>query len=463
MKRRLVVIGDSLLDTDLDGTANRLVPDSPAPVLDGLGESVRPGGAALAAVMARSDGENVALVTGIAEDEAGERLRGLILDAGIELIDLGLAGPTPEKIRVRAAGKVICRLDRGCEAYGALGPVVDRVAAVLQQADSMLVADYGRGMTSHHQLRQQLREHAPYKPIVWDPHPRGSAPVADTRLATPNHSEAAGFTPDIAGQSLSAWTARARELKATWRAANIAVTMSGRGALLVSGDSPPVVVPAEPAQGDACGAGDRFSTAAAIALMHGRLPSEAVAYSVELASHYVSAGGVSTVAGLGATAAARQDLKALPGAQQVVDAVRSKGGTVVATGGCFDLLHTGHVQTLKAARALGDCLIVALNSDRSVAKLKGPDRPLTPQAERAALLEALTCVDAVVTFDDSTPEQVLQSFKPDVFVKGGDYAFTEIPEERVLQGWGGQVVTLPYLKGRSTSALIDKIAAGAQD
>lgn len=461
MKRTLVVVGDSLLDTDLDGTSDRLVPDSPAPVLDNLQESVRPGGAALAATMARSDGENVVLITAIADDEAGARLRSLIRDIGIELIDLGMDGSTPEKIRVRSDGQVVCRLDRGCAVHGVPGQLTDQARAMLREAGSILVADYGRGIVAQPQLLEMLAEQAPNKPVVWDPHPRGQTPVAQTRLATPNDSEAAGFTPDITGSSLSAWTSRARALKASWRAANIVVTMSGRGALLVSGDSPPMVLPAEPAQGDACGAGDRFSTAAAISLMHGRLPSESVAYAVEMASRYVAAGGVATLTGLGTSSPPPEDVRTMNGARQLVAAVRSRDGSVVATGGCFDLLHTGHVQTLQAARALGDCLIVLLNSDRSVSELKGPERPLTPQSERAAVLAALTCVDAVVTFDDHTPEQVLGELRPDVFVKGGDYAFTEIPEEQVLASWGGQVVTLPYVKGRSTSALIDKLSAHA--
>jgi rfaE bifunctional protein nucleotidyltransferase chain/domain len=125
---------------------------------------------------------------------------------------------------------------------------------------------------------------------------------------------------------------------------------------------------------------------------------------------------------------------------------------VVATGGCFDLLHAGHLATLEAARRLGDCLIVCLNSDRSVAQLKGPDRPLTPQADRARLLAALDCVDAVVVFDEPTPHAVLSQLRPDVWVKGGDYGGeTDLPEADLVRGWGGQAVIVPYLAGRSTT------------
>jgi rfaE bifunctional protein nucleotidyltransferase chain/domain len=138
----------------------------------------------------------------------------------------------------------------------------------------------------------------------------------------------------------------------------------------------------------------------------------------------------------------------------VLAAVSRQGGTVVATGGCFDLLHAGHVATLRAARGLGDCLVVCLNSDESVRRLKGPSRPLVPAADRARVLEALECVDAVVVFDEDTPAEVLRRIRPDVWAKGGDYAGSELPEATVLTEWGGQAVVLPYLPGRSTSELV---------
>jgi rfaE bifunctional protein nucleotidyltransferase chain/domain len=132
--------------------------------------------------------------------------------------------------------------------------------------------------------------------------------------------------------------------------------------------------------------------------------------------------------------------------------MRASGGTIVATGGCFDLLHVGHLATLQAARKLGDCLIVCLNSDDSVRALKGPDRPLNPQADRSRLIAALDCVDAVVVFDEPTPEAVLTWIRPDVWVKGGDY--TEPPEAELVRHWGGQAVIVPYVDGRSTTRTI---------
>jgi D-beta-D-heptose 7-phosphate kinase / D-beta-D-heptose 1-phosphate adenosyltransferase len=149
--------------------------------------------------------------------------------------------------------------------------------------------------------------------------------------------------------------------------------------------------------------------------------------------------------------------------------VRAAGGTVVATGGCFDLLHAGHVATLEAARRLGDCLVVCLNSDASVRRLKGEGRPLVPERDRVRVLEALGAVDAVIVFGEDTPLAVLDALRPDVWVKGGDYATSALPETELLAGWGGQVVVVPYLAGRSTTRLVETArvtemtTAGRQD
>ena len=528
----LVVVGDALLDRDLDGQAERLAPDAPVPVVDDPAERRRPGGAALAATLAATlDGRAVVLVTALAGDEAGGALGGLLEAAGVEVVDLGLAGPTPEKIRVRAQGHSLLRLDRASRP-GRVGPLDRAGRRALAGAGAVLVADYGRGVAAEPGLRAALADLPSRRPLVWDPHPRGPAPVPGARLATPNRAEAAGFVPEVPGDGLAAVTARARRLAERWMAAGVAVTLGPGGALLAEGAGAPLVVPAPAATtGDPCGAGDRFSATAAGLLGDGALPSEAVAGAVAAATAFVTAGGAATVRLSPTTpATARQAFGTLapgtpvsstpvsgtPGTPEphpplpgppvgersprarggapvvhspladppladppptdppltdpplaggspmeralgLVGAVRAMGGTVVATGGCFDLLHAGHVATLRAARALGDCLVVCLNSDDSVRQLKGPERPLVPEADRIAVLEALGCVDVVVPFDEWTPEGVLRRLRPDVFAKGGDYALRDLPEAALLGTWGGQAVVLPYLEGRSTTRLMKEV------
>ncbi|HEX8347322.1 MAG TPA: PfkB family carbohydrate kinase [Actinoplanes sp.] len=474
---------------------------------------------------------------------------------------------------------------------------------VLRTASTILVSDYGRGVARHPEVRAALT--ATSAAVVWDPHPNGPAPVPGVRLVTPNEAEARTLTGDAAaGSRLSTATRTGQELCRRWRAGAVVVTMGADGAVLCQSGPTPLVVPVPvAADGDTCGAGDRFAAAAAVALAGGALVSEAVEEAVAQAAAYVAAGGVATALaaltgpriaapdhhrpvpadhphtteahpgeghdgarvtapaqhrpgtgrgrrngggrrdssatangnghpvngtgqqGTGQQAGAHQPNghqpnghqgngrsanghgnghqgcdapvdgpapalrradgdgrpvrrfapwppragEVVPGERIGADAtgalladVRAGGGTVVATGGCFDLLHAGHVATLQAARRLGDCLVVCLNSDTSVAGLKGPDRPVTSQADRSRLLAALGCVDAVVIFDEPTPESVLTWLRPDVWVKGGDYADggPDLPEAELVRRWGGQTVVVPYLDGRSTTRMIAAVRAG---
>ncbi len=460
----LVVVGDALLDRDLTGTVDRLCPDAPVPVVDSPVDVPRPGGAGLAALLAASDGRDVVLVTALAPDAAGRELAGLLAEAGVRVVDLGLDGQTPEKVRVRSDGRSLLRIDRGGSG-GVVGPLTDEAAQVLRAARAVLVADYGRGVASAPGVREALTALAAGRapvgrvPVVWDPHPRGQEPVPGVTLATPNGAEARHFAPGHDGPLLTATTARARELAERWSATAVSVTLSGRGALLVSGEGAPSVVPAPDVPcPDPCGAGDRFASTAAGLLADGAVPSEAVAGAVAAASAFVAAGGAASVRVGRPSPAAGASRET---AEQLVARVRAAGGTVVATGGCFDLLHAGHVAVLSQARALGDCLVVLLNSDDSVRRLKGDSRPLQSQADRATVLSALEHVDAVVVFDEDTPTAAIEQLRPDVWAKGGDYALTDLPEAPVLAQWGGQAVVLPYLTGKSTTSLIQEAASRA--
>ncbi len=455
MTRPLVVVGDALLDRDLVGAVERLCPDAPVPVVDDLVQTSRPGGAGLAAALAAAEGRPVTLITALADDPAGRELAGLLTGGGVEILDLGLQGRTPEKVRVRSGGQSLLRLDHGPRQPAPVRACPPAATDAMAAAGAVLVADYGRGVAAEPGVRHLLSHLAVDAPVIWDPHPRGPEPVPGVRLATPNRSEAAALVPEHGGDGMAAVTARARGLAARWEAAAVAVTLGSGGALMVDGDGPPLVVPAPPVEsGDPCGSGDRFAATAAGLLADGALPSEAVAAAVAAASAFVAAGGA------GSFRVGQEPPAITPSeANQVVSAVRARGGTVVATGGCFDLLHAGHISTLEAARALGDCLVVCLNSDASVRRLKGADRPLVPQGDRVAVLSALACVDAVVVFDEDTPQAVLERLRPDVFAKGGDYAMSELPEAAALAGWGGEVVILPYLEGRSTTNLLRTVLA----
>lgn len=456
MTQPVVVIGDVMLDVDVNTSTERLTPDAPVPVLDEISRTERAGGAALAALLAaRSFSRRVVLVAPVPDDEAGRRVRELLLQGQVELVPLACEGSTPVKTRLRARGQTVARLDQGNGPLR-LAEVSAAARDVLQQAAAVLVSDYGGGVTAHKPTRALLAECAAAVPVVWDPHPRGGPPVRGVTMVTPNEAEATAAT-GITGSDAAAARRRAEALVSSWGVRSVAVTLGSRGALLSMNDGTPSFFPAgATASGDTCGAGDCFAAAALIALAGGALPSEAVTAAVVSATHFVAAGavtGLDRVSGL--DEASYDELSAVADRQRILEAVRARGGTIVATGGCFDLLHAGHIVTLEAARSLGDCLIVCVNSDESVRRLKGDTRPLQPAVDRTTILAALRAVDAVVVFDEDTPVEALRSIRPDIWVKGGDYAGADLPEADVLLEWGGEVVTVPYLHGRSTSELMD--------
>ncbi|GAA4866151.1 MULTISPECIES: D-glycero-beta-D-manno-heptose 1-phosphate adenylyltransferase [Saccharopolyspora] len=442
----LVIIGDALLDADLTGTATRLCPDAPVPVVDLDARRRRPGGAALAALLAAEEGADVTLIAGRGDDAAGRELDRL-LAGRVRLVDVPFLGGTPTKTRVRADGRSVVRLDAG-DGTAADVPLGEAVQEALRDADAVLVADYGRGVARNTWLRRELSRLPPHVPLVWDPHPRGAEPVARADLVVPNHAEAARLSgataPDAAATAL--WR--------HWECGAVAVTLGARGAVVV----PPgahLPAPEVPAGSDVCGAGDGFAVAVVRALAAGAPIAEAVRAAVEEASRFVAAGGAATW-----TTEAEQGAGRQPGrsAFDLVRQVRGGGGRVVAAGGCFDLLHPGHVNLLDRARSLGDALVVCLNSDDSVRRLKGSDRPVVRAEDRRRLLEALECVDAVVVFDETSPCELLAELRPDVWVKGGDYEVERLPETRVVESYGGRTVLVPLVAGYSTSRLLSGAA-----
>jgi rfaE bifunctional protein nucleotidyltransferase chain/domain/rfaE bifunctional protein kinase chain/domain len=458
---RIVVAGDALLDRDLVGTVERVAPDAPVPVLAASDSVDRPGGAALAAALAADQDVEVTLIAPVPDDAGGARLRALLDEAGVTLCALPARGPMPEKIRIRAGGHMLMRVDQAGVAAPPVGRLPRAVQSALRAANAVLVSDYGLGTTSHPELRQLLVEVAQRHPVVWDPHPRGAAPVPALLLATPNEAELARQVPPDGGGRLAGVARRAAKLCRDWQVQAVAVTLGEDGALVAQNGNTPLVVPAPACVAtDTCGAGDRFAATVTAALARGAVLSEAVIQAVGAASAYVCAGGAAAWRPGGAVPAPRPATLGLDAAHAVARAVRARGGTVVATGGCFDLLHIGHLSTLRAARRLGDCLIVCLNSDASVRELKGPTRPLVPDRDRARLVAALDCVDAVVTFDELTPDRLLGQLRPDIWVKGGDYFLDgpdgrpALPEAELVRQWGGQTVVVPYVSGRSTTALI---------
>ncbi|WP_258804649.1 PfkB family carbohydrate kinase [Pseudarthrobacter sp. NS4] len=491
---RIVVVGDVMLDVDLSGEATRLSPDAPVPVVDVSGVRRRAGGAGLVARMLAEDGWPVTLVTVLGDDDAGRQLQEHL--AGVRLVSGPSGYPSPVKTRVRAGSHPVVRFDQGCEKT----PVPDVSPAMLravEKAGVIIVADYGRGVAANPQLRELLARLADQVPIIWDPHPAGPDPVPGVAVVTPNLAEAIKAAqsrmPDDAqpGKSGAANAAKqepqagdpqddaqpdgspqdqaaevGRILLDQWHSRAVLVTKGEQGAVLLRGNHPsPHPVPAPRVEaGDPCGAGDRLAAGLAVHLLAGRTLEEAAELAVHDAADFLAAGGVSALPDRTTKPAGRKPESSAAARRRSTEplllarSIRQNGGTVVATGGCFDLLHAGHVRSLTAARELGDCLIVCLNSDDSVRRLKGPERPIIGQHDRAELLLAMECVDAVLVFEEDTPEAALERLRPDIWVKGGDYKGARLPEADLVESWGGRCLTVPFHPARSTTGLADALA-----
>jgi D-beta-D-heptose 7-phosphate kinase/D-beta-D-heptose 1-phosphate adenosyltransferase len=451
----LVVVGDAILDVYLEGSVTRTAPDAPVPVVDVERRWYRPGGAALAAMLAARSGAEVVLVAALGHDEAGSRLIELLAGV-VDVRPVVLDGETVCKTRLRVGDVPMLRLDSG---DGRAAPVPLRPGAVeaIREAGAVLVADYGRGLAALTEVRDLFTSLV--CPLVWDPHPRGSAPVGGCTLVTPNAAEAEALV------STSDEVERGRQLLDRWAARAVAVTVGAQGAVL-SEAAPPRTSTVQPrpavvntSRPDVCGAGDQFAATATESLRTRPDLRLAVRAAVDQASAYVRSGKAASVSVTAGTSTNRRgplsDASALGGEAWALAArVRGSGGRLVATGGCFDLLHRGHVQMLQQARALGDALIVCINSDASIRRAKGPGRPVVNQADRARVLRALSAVDDVLIFDSDTPVEVLSRLKPDVWVKGEDYAGAPIPEAGVVERQGGRVVLLPLVRGYSTTRLV---------
>lgn len=474
---RIVVVGDVMLDVDLAGEATRLSPDAPVPVVDIAAEKRRAGGAGLVARMLAEDGWPVTLVTVLGDDDAGRQLAEQL--AGVRLVSGPSGAPSPVKTRVRAGAHPVVRFDQGCARPPVPG-VTPAMLSAIEHAAVIVVADYGRGLAANPQLRALLARLAADVPVIWDPHPAGPEPVPGVAVVTPNLAEA---TKAAAAAGIDSWSVAAAPLppgpdsgdaaahaghlagllRDHWASGAVLVTRGGEGAVLVYDDGhAPCQIPAPRQEtNDPCGAGDRLAAGLAVHLLAGRDLTEAARLAVHEAADFLAAGGVSALPEPSKDSPVVTPILDAPppgDALLLARAVRDRGGTVVATGGCFDLLHAGHVRALAAARAMGDCLVVCLNSDASVRRLKGPDRPIIGEQDRAELLLALACVDAVLVFGEDTPEAVLDRLRPDLWVKGGDYQGARLPEADLVERWGGRCLTVPYHPARSTTGLATALA-----
>jgi D-beta-D-heptose 7-phosphate kinase / D-beta-D-heptose 1-phosphate adenosyltransferase len=468
--RRVAVLGDALLDCWLAGSAQRLCREAPIPVVALDERRYACGGAANAAANLAGLGAHPVLVTAIGQDRAGEMLRSRAEAAGVELRAVPVPGRrTLVKSRVVADDQVAVRYDEGDA-----GPVPGWVAGELratmtslltESIDAVVVGDYDAGVLGAETSQWLAAQRGNLPLLVVDSHtPQRWAPTGPD-LVTPSYAEAqrAVTSPDDADRP--AWVTRnGPALRKALRAGTVAVTLDVEGAVVLAGDETPYRTYTQPAPARrASGAGDSYVAGFTLALLAGS-PAPLAAEVAQLAATAATrlpGTAVCDLAGLGAAVdAAEQRVVVVDALARKVAEHRRHGRRVVFTNGCFDVLHRGHVGYLNQAKRLGDVLVVAVNSDDSVRRLKGTDRPVNPEADRVAVLAALSCVDHVVLFDTDSPTGLLEAVRPDVYVKGGDYRPDLIPEAPLVRRLGGEVRVLDYLYDRSTSKIIERIRTG---
>jgi rfaE bifunctional protein nucleotidyltransferase chain/domain len=452
-----------------------------------------PGGAGNVAANLAALGASVELVAVLGADTEAATLRGLLQDAGVRIAHC-VTEPgrrTAVKCRLVSAGQAVARYDDGPDVppapstraavAGALG------TAVHSGVDAVLVADYGLGAAAA-EVRAALEALRPKVPLlVVD----ARSPAAWARLRpdviTPNAAEAAALIAAEPAASVTApipgpphappvsrtsarteWALHHRDaLVAAAGGGDVLVTLDIDGALRLPGDpgTEPQFTTARPgAEARACGAGDTFAAAYTAALAAG-IPAEGALVLAQSAADVVVDQDGTAVCSTGAltarlAAADRGGLLTHRDLLAIVADHRRRGHRIVFTNGCFDVLHRGHVAYLRQARALGDVLIVALNSDESVSRLKGPERPVNPLEDRAGVVGAIDCVDLVTGFTQDTPARLIEMVRPDVYTKGGDYTPQMLPETPIVERLGGEVRVLDYLSDHSTTAIVGRIRAG---
>lgn len=464
----ILILGDLMLDRYWHGDTARISPEAPVPVVRVQQEEERAGGAGNVALNVAALGAQVTVIGAIGRDEAGRRLRALLEQAGCttRLIELP-SSPTIIKLRVISRHQQLLRLDFEEDVASLTADSLHTALEdALPKAHVVVLSDYAKGL-----LRDPrpliARARAAGKPVVVDPKRADFSAYRGASVLTPNMQElqaAAGACPDE-----STLITKGMNLLEQCGIDNLLITRSERGMTLLRHGAPPLHLPAQAREVfDVTGAGDTVVATLAVALAAGLDLPEAARLANVAAGVVVGKFGTATVSldelqhALEGPAAPRHGILDEDTLLEQVMAARARGERIVMTNGCFDILHPGHVTYLEQARALGDRLIVAVNSDDSVRRLKGPARPINPLPNRMAVLAGLRSVDWVAPFDEDTPERLICRIKPDILVKGGDYRPEQIAGHDCVTAAGGEVRVLGFVEGCSTTAVIDIIRSLAE-
>ncbi|GLP95667.1 bifunctional D-glycero-beta-D-manno-heptose-7-phosphate kinase/D-glycero-beta-D-manno-heptose 1-phosphate adenylyltransferase HldE [Paraferrimonas sedimenticola] len=466
---KVLVLGDVMLDRYWVGPTSRISPEAPVPVVKVEQLEDRPGGAANVAFNVAALGGEVSLAGLVGEDEAATALK-----VGIEALGVKSAltavsdAPTITKLRILSANQQLLRLDfEDAFAQSAAQDLMAHWAERLDSVSVLVLSDYAKGTLASPQTLIKAAK-AKGVEVVVDPKGTDFARYRGASLLTPNMSEFEAVVGKVTGER--DLYAKGQALLAELELKALLVTRSENGMTLLQADQPAFHIATQAKEVfDVTGAGDTVVATLAASLASGASLKDACALANAAAGVVVGKVGTSTVShvelaealaishgegGFGVVSQAQM--------RQAIKAAKQRGERVVMTNGCFDILHAGHVSYLQQAKALGDRLIVAVNDDDSVRRLKGDGRPVNPVGRRMAVLDGLGSVDWVIPFSEDTPQRVISELLPDILVKGGDYKVDQIAGAKEVMANGGEVKVLGFEDGCSTSAIIEQIIEKGQ-
>ena len=474
-KARILVIGDLMLDCYYWGEVHRISPEAPVPVVRVNEKTFSLGGAGNVAANLAGLGCNATVIGLIGRDEAAERIRNMLAAMGVASGCLDDTGrPTITKTRIMASKQQVVRLDEeDGRAIGAdtANRLFESADSMLARVDAVVLSDYGKGMFASGEFVQELIAACRKRevPVFVDPKGRDWQRYAGATCITPNTAElelVADAPVKIQSDLIPAAGRIRNQLDLDW----LLVTRGPRGMALFGEQDEPLMIAARSREVfDVSGAGDTVIATLAACVAAKMAFGDAAAVANVAAGIVVGKLGTQPVKWPELEALLQDDRRSEPASTMWKEADmeeaisrltrwRQADQRIVFTNGCFDLLHPGHVSLLHQARKLGDRLVVGLNTDASIQRLKGPQRPILPGADRAAILSALEDVDMVVFFDEDTPLNLIGQLKPDILVKGADYRIEDVVGRDLVESYGGRVRLVEILEGHSTTAIARKIS-----
>jgi D-beta-D-heptose 7-phosphate kinase/D-beta-D-heptose 1-phosphate adenosyltransferase len=467
---RVLVIGDLMLDRYWHGSTSRISPEAPVPVVHVKNDEQRAGGAGNVALNIAALGGKVSVMGFVGDDEQAKLLESLLKEAGVLTLFETLQNyPTITKLRVVSRHQQLIRLDFE-DGFHAVDntPLLHQYHAEMMQANAIILSDYGKGTLNGVErfikLAKQLN-----KPVLIDPKGSDFKIYKQATLITPNLSEFEAVVGHCQNQQQLVEKGMNLLKELDFKA--LLITQGEQGMTLLTAEEKPLHLPTHAREVfDVTGAGDTVISVLAASLAAKKTLAEATVLANMGAGIVVGKLGTATVNteelayALQGQRAHHKGVSSLKEVKQAMQMAKQEGETIVLTNGCFDILHPGHIRYLQQARELGERLIVLVNSDDSVKRLKGPERPVNNLQYRMEMLAALECVDWVLPFENDTPKAEIDQLLPDILAKGGDYTeITTIAGHKSVLANGGEVKILSFIEGHSTTSIIESIRSAESE